>query len=159
MRVPARVPTCRADRRAKDARRLARGGDERDDRLGGIDGARRRARRRRRSRRGWLRRDGTAERQKDRVAAAALKRSRAAVTRAGALAGECAATERAALLGALPPGEFLSCPLCASRRFFRIYRALSPCHRVPSSPRIFRSHSGCFSGVILLLFWRRVVAG
>ena len=80
------------------------------------------------------------------------------VTRAGALAGERAATERAALLGALPPGEFLSCPLRGSRRFFRIYRALSSCHRAPSSPRHFRSHSWCLSGV-LLLFWRRVVAG
>ena len=80
------------------------------------------------------------------------------VTRAGALAGERAATERAALLRALPPGEFLSCPLRGSRRFFRIYRTLSSCHRAPSSPRHFRSHSRCLSGV-LLLFWRRVVAG
>jgi hypothetical protein len=62
------------------------------------------------------------------------------------------------LLRALPPGEFLSCPLRGSRRFFRIYRALSSCHRAPSTPRHIRSHSRCLSGV-LHLFWRRVVAG
>ena len=76
------------------------------------------------------------------------------VTRAGALAGERAATERAALLRALPPGEFLSCPLRGSRRFFRIYRALSSCHRAPSSPRHFRSHSRCL-GCSCMIFVAR----